>query len=244
MDASFATPTVGGCPPPVLALLVDRDCDTRKMYAQFLRHSCAIEEADDGREALAKALSQHPDIIVTDSRLPGMSGVELCRILRSDAATRDTAIVFVTGDAFTADVERAQESGADAVLVKPCLPETLFLNIKRLLAQSAELRARARATTAKIREQIERSDGLMRKSREHQERRLTLTRAHVREQTTVPPAAPPNLVCPTCDRSLTYVRSNVGGVSALHAEQWDYYECESCGPFQYRQRTRKLRRVM
>jgi hypothetical protein len=43
---------------------------------------------------------------------------------------------------------------------------------------------------------------------------------------------------------LQYLRSHVGGVSALNSEQWDYYECAAgCGTFQYRQRTRKLRQV-
>jgi hypothetical protein len=40
-----------------------------------------------------------------------------------------------------------------------------------------------------------------------------------------------------------YEHSHVGGVSQRHPEQWDYYRCSACGRFQYRQRTRKLRRV-
>ncbi len=55
-----------------LALLVDRDADTRRMYAEYLKRSfCIIEEADDGRAALAKAISSRPDIIVTETQLPG-----------------------------------------------------------------------------------------------------------------------------------------------------------------------------
>jgi predicted RNA-binding Zn-ribbon protein involved in translation (DUF1610 family) len=61
--------------------------------------------------------------------------------------------------------------------------------------------------------------------------------------TTQPPLKPPALTCPSCDRHLTYEESYVGGVSQRHAEQWDYYDCPVCGRFQYRQRTRKLRRV-
>ena len=71
------------------------------MYAEFLKQAaCEIDEAEDGREALAKALTHHPDVIVTETRLPGMNGLELCRILRDDANTRDIPIVVVTGDAF------------------------------------------------------------------------------------------------------------------------------------------------
>src|SRR5438046_1508193 len=72
-----------------LALLVDRDADTRQMYAEFLRQSAfEIEEATDGREALAKAISYRPAVVVTETRLPGMSGLELCRVLRTDPASR------------------------------------------------------------------------------------------------------------------------------------------------------------
>jgi hypothetical protein len=71
-----------------------------------------------------------------------------------------------------------------------------------------------------------------------------LSRTHHRHDTTAPPLTPPVLVCPSCDQPLMYQRSHVGGVSARHQEQWDYYECVAgCGSFQYRQRTRRLRRV-
>ena len=49
--------------------------------------------------------------------------------------------------------------------------------------------------------------------------------------------------CPTCDRPLVYERSHIGGVTERFSEQWDYYTCTGCGPFQYRQRTRALRSV-
>ena len=229
-----------------LTLLVDRDADTRRMYAEFLTHAsaCAIEEAEDGREALAKAIAHQPDIVVTETRLPGISGFELCSLLRTDAFTHDIPIVFVTGDGFDNELRRAENVGADAILVKPCLPETLLNEMRRLLAQSADLRERARAVRQRVHEQVRRSDSLLASSRRQAERRMTLSRAHLRQQTTEPATPPPTLVCPSCDQPLVYVRSHTGGVNARSAEQWDYFDCPSgCGTFQYRQRTRKLRRA-
>src|SRR5262245_14559579 len=121
---------------PPLGLLVDRDADTRQMYAQYLRPRYAIEEAEDGRDALAKSISLRPDIIVTETRLPGLSGFDLCALLRVDVATRDVPIVFVTADAYPDQIKHAEDTGADAVLVKPCLPETLFSEVRRLLELS------------------------------------------------------------------------------------------------------------
>src|SRR5262245_56438403 len=61
---------------PVAVLLADRDDDTREMYAEFLRRSgWEVDEAHDGREALAKVIINHPDVVVTAIRLPGISGV-------------------------------------------------------------------------------------------------------------------------------------------------------------------------
>lgn len=227
-----------------IALLVDRDADTRRMYAEFLKgFAYAIDEAEDGREALAKALTRHHDIVITETRLGGINGIELCRLLRRDPATSELPIVFVTGDAFEDDTGRAKSAGADSVLVKPCLPETLMFEMRRLLSESKELRERARVARQNFQQQRDRSERLLSVSREHQ-RRLTLSRAHVRQQTTAPPEPPPALVCPACDQPLSYERSHIGGVNARSSEQWDYYECSSgCGTFQYRHRTRKLRRM-
>ena len=231
-------------PRPPLALIVDRDGDTRKMYAEYLALSkCLTDEAEDGREALAKAIARQPDVIVTETRLPGINGFDLCHLLRRDAATRAIPIVVVTADAFEGHVNRAKHAGADAVLVKPCLPETLLAEIHKMLDQSAVLRERARETQAKVADQIARSEALLHRSTENL-RRVTLNRAHQRRDTTAPPALPPSLLCPSCDLPLRYQRSHVGGVSERHAEQWDYYDCSAgCGAFQYRQRTRKVRKV-
>jgi two-component system, cell cycle response regulator DivK len=229
---------------PPLTLLVDRDSDTRQMYAEYLQLShCRIEQADDGREALAKAISRHPDIIVTETRLPGINGFDLCSLLRNDGLTRDIPIVVVTGDGFDGDVQRAKHAGADTVLVKPCLPQTLLVEMRRLLDRSAELRERSVRVCEKITEQLVRSDELRERSHHHQ-RRIMLSRSHNRHETIHPPLEPPPLVCPACDQPLHYQRSVIGGVNARNSEQWDYYECPAeCGQFQYRQRTRKLRKV-
>jgi DNA-binding response OmpR family regulator len=72
-----------------------------------------------------------------------------------------------------------------------------------------------------------------------------LTRSHyLHTDSATHRAHPPELLCPSCNRWLAYGHSHVGGINDRHPEQWDYYMCSaSCGTFQYRQRTRKLRRV-
>jgi len=231
-----------------LTLLVDRDADTRKMYAEYLQTSagCEVDEAEDGREALAKALARHPDIVVTETRLPGISGFDLCALLRRDTTTSGIPIIFVTGDAFEPDVKRAQRAGADAVLTKPCLPEQLLGEIRHVLERSRDLHKRGTAARDHTGREVERSKNLLERSQDNtsKTRRIMLSRAHNRRDTSEPPITPPALICPNCDQPLRYTRSHIGGVSARHPEQWDYFECTAgCGTFQYRERTRKLRKV-
>src|SRR5439155_6632990 len=99
---------------PTLALLVDRDPDTRTLYSEYLRltAACDVDQAEDGREALAKAFSRHPDVIITETRLPFINGFDLCALLRRDASTSTMPIIFVTGDAFETDMKRAERVGA------------------------------------------------------------------------------------------------------------------------------------
>jgi two-component system cell cycle response regulator DivK len=228
---------------PMSALLADRDDDTRQMYGAFLRAlSVDLDEASDGREALAKALSRPHDVVVTETRLPGINGYELCQLLRRDMATKATPIIVVTAEAFASNLERARRAGADKVLVKPCLPDQLLMEMRRLVGRSKELRHQSQQIRARLATQLSASQALH--SPRDAKGRRALSRLFSREVTTTPPDPPPTLVCPICDQPLQYRTSHVGGVSERHREQWDYFECANgCGDFQYRQRTRKLRKV-
>ena len=225
-----------------VVMLADSDDETRVMYGEYFRNSqVELEEARDGREALAKALARPHDVIVTETRLPGISGYELCELLRHDPATAATPIVVVTGEAYPANLDRARRAGADVVIVKPCLPDILLVEMRRLLAPSAGVLEQSQEVPAGVADQM---SGFRELQLQGLTRRRALSRQFNRVDTTTPPAPPPALVCPICDRPLNYRRSHVGGVSERHREQWDYYECpDGCGSFQFRQRTRKLRKV-
>ena len=237
-------------PPRRRVLVAEPHNDTRAMYRAFfeLEH-WQVDEAHDGRVALALALGRHPDIIVSEVRLPGLSGFDLCRELRADPLTRSLPIVLVTSDASLATTSDATACGADQVLVKPCLPEELRAAIEQVLPPQRPARPGPVGATRPLPADDGRRAGAFSGpsgSRRNgtPERRLALVRAHQRHVTTQPSLEPPPLVCPQCDGRLRYTRSHIGGVTAAYPEQWDYYTCDGgCGDFQYRQRTRKLRPV-
>jgi chemotaxis family two-component system response regulator PixH len=224
-------------------LLVDCDADARAFYARCLQSVAShIDEAEVGREALVKTVLNRPGLIVTDTRLSGFSGYDLCDALRRHTATSNIAIVVITSDVQPAGLAHARDVGADAVLSKPCSPSLLMREVRRLINRSVELRRDAQSIRSRAHQQIAKSDQLQ--MRANLQGRRALSRTFVRFGTSQPPTEPPELVCPACAQALMYERSHVGGVSEKQLEQWDYFECESgCGSFQYRHRTRRLRRL-
>ena len=89
--------------------------------------------AGDGAEALKKARSLTPGLIVLDLMMPEMDGLEVCRILRRDPATASIPIIMLTAKAAEMDRIVGLELGADDYLTKPFSPRELVLRIKRIL---------------------------------------------------------------------------------------------------------------
>lgn len=228
-----------------LALLVDRDDDSRLLYSEFLElNRWRVIAAAGGPEALAKAIAERPDVVVSETVLPGFDGLALSELLRRDCSTAHIPMIFVTADATSANLAKATAAGAAAVLTKPCLPEALLQAIEEVLDQSSALRARAKAVRAEAQTRLARAGDVLERAGRRHAAATTLKKALQRGDTVVPPIAPAALRCPTCEERLRYLRSHVGGVSEKHREQWDYFECpRHCGTFEYRVRTRKLKRV-
>jgi two-component system chemotaxis response regulator CheY len=222
-------------------LVVEPDDETRAHYSQLLqRAGCEVVEASDGRDALVKAFAQTPMLVMTEARLPMLDGYALCEVLRADAATRTVPILVITTETRPADVERARAAGADAILLKPAPLDAVLNELRRLLAAPTESRRKPATATATEHQTQPASVP----ARSTTDRDRVLAKAHRRFETTTPPIPPPDLHCPSCDGPLNYEKSYIGGVSAQHREQWDYYTCaKACGTFQYRQRTRRMRRL-
>jgi two-component system cell cycle response regulator DivK len=117
-----------------LVLVVDDFQDNREMYAEFLSFSgYRVAQAASGQEALDQAFSLLPHVIVMDLSLPGIDGWEATRRLRRDDRTRRIPIIALTGHALAGHVKVAREAGCDAFVTKPCLPDVLLAEIRRLL---------------------------------------------------------------------------------------------------------------
>ncbi len=103
-------------------------CTSSRSPTEDFRVTVAV----DGLNAVEKALAEPPDVIVLRFAMPGMTGLDAARKLRTHPRTAHVPIICLTGDD---DVKPgASEAGCDHFLVKPCLPETLAAEVRRLFA--------------------------------------------------------------------------------------------------------------
>jgi len=117
-----------------LVLVVEDYQDAREMYAAYLQFSgYRVAEATNGVEAIEKTLELLPDIILMDLALPKMDGWEATRRLKSDERTKHIPIVALTGHALAGHAEGARQAGCDSFVTKPCLPDALVAEIRRML---------------------------------------------------------------------------------------------------------------
>ena len=118
-----------------LVLVVEDYQDAREMYAAYLQFSgYRVAEATNGVEAIEKTIELMPDIILMDLALPKMDGWEATRRLKSDERTKHIPIVALTGHALAGHAEGARQAGCDSFVTKPCLPDALVAEIRKMLA--------------------------------------------------------------------------------------------------------------
>ena len=118
-------------------LVVDDYPDALEIWGLYLRaHGYDVETASDGLEAVDKAQTQHPDVIVLDLELPGISGFEAAVRLRQSPDTALIPLIAATGYSHVRQLNQAKASGFDSIMIKPCDPAALVAEIERLLAGS------------------------------------------------------------------------------------------------------------
>lgn len=123
-------------PSPPLVLVVDDYEDAREMYAEYFVFSgFRVVEARNGVEALQKAAELLPDVILMDLSLPVMDGWEATRRLKGDARTQTIPVVALTGHALMGHSEGARSAGCDAFVTKPCLPDALVREVRRVMGR-------------------------------------------------------------------------------------------------------------
>src|SRR5256884_4146934 len=110
-----------------------------------------VSTATDGAAGLAKAREEKPDFIILDLMLPKMPGLEVCKILKTDPATRHIPILMLTARAEEVDRIVGLEFGADDYVTKPFSPREVTLRIKAILRRGAAEETHDRLSAGPIR---------------------------------------------------------------------------------------------
>ena len=121
-----------------VVLIVDDHEDTRQMSLLVLRSQGFSATAACGGEAgFACACEQQPDVIVTDLAMPDVDGWDFVKKLSSDERTRHIPIVMVTACGTEAVRQRARAEGVASFFFKPCSPDVLAAELRRLVGARA-----------------------------------------------------------------------------------------------------------
>ena len=120
-------------------LMVDDEPDLVELASYNLKkEGFSVTSAEDGEEALQLIRGKPFDLIILDLMLPGIQGLELCRILKNSPKTENIPIVMLTAKGDVSEKVHGLESGADDYITKPFSPKELIARIKAVLRRSGE----------------------------------------------------------------------------------------------------------
>ena len=118
-----------------LVLIVEDQCELRQLYAQqFVMSGFDVIEASNGADAIAHTTSHAPDVVLMDLSLPVVDGWEATRRLKNDARTAHIPVVALTAHDGSGELQRATRAGCDWFVPKPCPPDALITEVRRVLA--------------------------------------------------------------------------------------------------------------
>ena len=132
-------------------LVVDDEEDILELLDYNLsRHGYDVSRAASGEAALAAVRADAPHLVILDLMLPGMDGLEVCRILKKDERTAGVPVLMLTARGEEADIVTGLELGADDYVTKPFSPRVLLARVKAVLRRraAAETGAEAGASLA------------------------------------------------------------------------------------------------
>jgi two-component system alkaline phosphatase synthesis response regulator PhoP len=115
-------------------LIAEDERDIRDLIAFTLRYGgYEVLTANNGEEAVQMTQKELPDLVLTDVRMPKMTGYEACRLIKADPTTQHIPVVFLSAKGQEAEVQTGLASGADEYLLKPFAPDQLTRKVAEIL---------------------------------------------------------------------------------------------------------------
>ena len=110
--------------------------DLIQFTLEFAGHQ--VVTAANGEEAVHVAQREIPELILSDVRMPRLSGYEACKLIKADPATAHIPVVFLSAKGQDAEVQSGLDAGAAEYLLKPFAPDQLMAKVAEMLARAAE----------------------------------------------------------------------------------------------------------
>jgi CheY-like chemotaxis protein len=118
-------------------LIAEDERDIRDLIAFTLRFAgYEVLTANNGEEAVQMTQKEMPDLVLTDVRMPKMTGYEACRLIKADPTTKHIPVVFLSAKGQEAEVQNGLAAGADEYLLKPFAPDQLTRKVAEILDKS------------------------------------------------------------------------------------------------------------
>ena len=118
-------------------LIAEDERDIRDLIAFTLRFAgYEVLTANNGEEAVQMTQKELPDLVLTDVRMPKMTGYEACKQIKADPRTQHIPVVFLSAKGQEAEVQSGMAAGADEYLLKPFAPDQLTRKVAEILSKT------------------------------------------------------------------------------------------------------------
>ena len=116
-----------------ILIVEDNELNMRLFTDLLQAHGYSTIQSLDGSDAIDLTRSNNPDLIIMDIQLPGMSGIEITKLLKADDELKDIPVIAVTAFAMKGDEERIMEAGFSAYVAKPVSVPSFLENVAKFL---------------------------------------------------------------------------------------------------------------
>jgi len=120
--------------------VVDDDSITLLAVKYLLEeYKAEVKTSSSSKDALLEIIDERPDLVILDLMMPGLDGLDMCRLLRQEPGLKDLKIVIFSGKTYEHDQQRAMSFGADGYITKPLIDENFVKKIMEIIEEKVEL---------------------------------------------------------------------------------------------------------
>mgnify|MGYP006293633217 FL=1 len=132
-------------------LVADDERDIQELVSyNLIKNGYLVTTVASGEDAITRARSDIPDLVILDLMLPGVDGLDVCKIIKNDSSTSHIPVIMLTAKGEEVDVVTGLEVGADDYITKPFSPRVLVARVRALFRKQQKQQAAAEETDSDL----------------------------------------------------------------------------------------------